>query len=782
MRRGVRASETTTTWQNQLAWLLLRVIAELAPCTPASLIACVSGHPSGCGQPESSARRVVFDTLLTLEIQDLVHTDQDLISITDKGRRYLEQGPAGGLPPPDPVRLKARAAFLVAREELRRAWVACRAAAFNVLRRTKRRMRRHSAVALQKWQRRIAPELALRSRALLGALRQLSMRARAAAEFLRSRAVTLLRTYKVMQNVRVAVCDRRAVVGALCVLAVFVTHGVASLSDEPAEGAEGAVLLAESNQSDASLEAATPVLVALAAPTQALVPDASDETLPGTVFPEREALEQQEGAAPGIIEPPPANPIVAIIRAKLADPMFSKHVPAKDLAALQSFYAERDVPPWVAGTGLSTRAQQIIEEIRAAEDWGLSVDAFDLPAERDLPTTEEQAADGIKLSLAVLKYARFARGGRISPAGFGKLIYQRPRLADPDTLLTEIATSPDPAALLRALHPKHEQFQRLRQALMKAQSAASTRGWTPDDRHAVQRLIINMERWRWMPAELGSYHVWNNIPAFTVRVVKHGQSIYAERTVVGQVKYPTPVFSAQMRSIVFSPKWVVPDTIKLEDLHPRLRQRGIFGQPDISVLRQYQLSVSYQGQPVDASSVDWDRANIHQYTFTQPPGPNNVLGKLKFNFPNRHAIYMHDTLQTELFDDAVRSGSHGCIRVREPERLAALLLAEDKGWAAHRVEAMLATGNDSVVPLNRAVPVHLTYFTAVVDEQGMLQTFDDVYGIDDRMAQALFGKAAVNRDDATVASDSVKPKRDSLRPIEQIGGVAAEAISGLFGN
>ena len=427
-------------------------------------------------------------------------------------------------------------------------------------------------------------------------------------------------------------------------------------------------------------------------------------------------------------------------------------------------------------------AQDVINEIRAADDWGLAAEAFDLPSAGELTTPEDQATDEIKLSLAVLKYARHARGGRISPASLGKLIDQRPNLEDPRTLLSEIAASSDPAALLRTLHPGHDQFARLRETLSKARSEASARGWTPDDIHAVQLLIVNMERWRWMPSELGSYYVWSNIPAFTVRVVKHGQVIYVERSVVGQLKYPTTVFSAPMRSIVFNPKWVVPETIKREDLHPRLRYRGIFGQPDISVLRQYQLSVSYRGEPVDASTVDWDRANIHQYMFTQPPGPNNVLGKLKFNFPNRHAIYMHDTLQTELFDDAVRSGSHGCIRVREPERLATLLLAEDKGWAEQQVKAMLATANDSVVPLNRAVPVHLTYFTAVVDEQGKLQTLDDVYGIDDRMAQALFGKAAVKRDAATVASNSVKPKRDSLRPIEQIGGVAAEAISGLFGN
>jgi murein L,D-transpeptidase YcbB/YkuD len=264
--------------------------------------------------------------------------------------------------------------------------------------------------------------------------------------------------------------------------------------------------------------------------------------------------------------------------------------------------------------------------------------------------------------------------------------------------------------------------------------------------------------------------------------MKNGRTLYTERTVVGQVKYPTPVFSAHMRSIVFNPKWVVPDTIKLEDLQPRLRARGFFGQPNLSVLRQYQLSVSYQGVPVDASTIDWDRANILQYTFTQPPGRNNVLGKLKFNFPNRHAIYMHDTLQTEGFNEAVRTGSHGCIRLHEPERLAMLLLAADRGWSEQQVNTMLTRASDTTVPLNRAVPVHLTYFTAVVDEGGKVQTFTDVYRIDKRMAEALLGKAAPQSDAVTVASERVKAQREAWRPVEHISGLTAEVMSGLFAN
>jgi len=221
---------------------------------------------------------------------------------------------------------------------------------------------------------------------------------------------------------------------------------------------------------------------------------------------------------------------------------------------------------------------------------------------------------------------------------------------------------------------------------------------------------------------------------------------------------------------------VVPETIKFEDLQPRLRQSGPGGLPDISVLRDNKLSVSYQGRTVDAETVDWGRANIRQYTFTQSPGPDNVLGVLKFNFPNRHAVYMHDTVQPELFNQTVRTLSHGCIRLRQPDRLAALLLAEDKGWSADQVKSLLAKGSSSAVSLSRPVPVHLTYFTMAVDGVGRLQTFADVYGLDKKMAQALFGKSE------SLAADAAPGVRQQKRSASNGGAGGANFLPGLFGN
>ena len=179
----------------------------------------------------------------------------------------------------------------------------------------------------------------------------------------------------------------------------------------------------------------------------------------------------------------------------------------------------------------------------------------------------------------------------------------------------------------------------------------------------------------------------DNIPEFVGRVVKNGKSVYATKVVVGLPKYATPIFSADMRSIVFNPYWTVPETIVLEDLQPALA-RAMAPAPISRSCSDHELTVSYQGKPVDPAKVDWANAKIMSYTFTQAPGPDNVLGKFKFNFPNKHAIYMHDTIQPEFFGETVRMASHGCIRVDQPARLAALLLAEDKGWSPDQVKDM----------------------------------------------------------------------------------------------
>ena len=554
------------------------------------------------------------------------------------------------------------------------------------------------------------------------------------------------------------------------------------LSPAPASEDEDFTNPAEAPASEEGHDPADAADIATVAPGEAQQPP-TDTAAPapsqGNQQQPAPAIPSDDAATPKVAEEPlPAHPIVAEIRLKLQDPALRKGGAADDLAALEAFYGERSGPPlWITPMGFTATAQGLIAEIQKAGDWGLPFEAFDLPSASDLPATAEaQAVDEIKLALAILKYARFAKGGRVSPGRISILFDQKPNVSDPKTVLAEIEAAASPGAHLTSLHPKQEQFESLRRALIKAVAASKARGRKPSSDAVIQRLIVNMERWRWMPPDLGSYYVWNNVPAFTTRVIKGGKSIYVEKAIVGQVKYATPIFSAEMRSIVFNPDWTVPETIKLEDLQPRLRQtRG--GVPDVSVLRDNKLSVSYQGRPVDAETIDWQRANILGYTFTQAPGPDNVLGTLKFNFPNRHAIYMHDTVQPALFNETVRTLSHGCIRVHQPDRLALLLLAEDKGWSEQQVKDLLARGNNSGVTLTRPVPVHLTYFTVAFDGVGKLRIYDDVYGLDKKMAAALFGKAEALPAETPAV---VKPQKRSAWNSGLDGGFSS--IPGLFGN
>ena len=485
----------------------------------------------------------------------------------------------------------------------------------------------------------------------------------------------------------------------------------------------------------------------------------------------------QSGAAQPV---PPADPVIASIRSKLGDAALRNATDAKDLAALEAFYAERSDPPvWITSMGFSARAQEAINEISKADDWGLSASAFELPPAGDLPdSADDQATAEIKLQLAVLKYARFARGGRVDPASLSAIIDQAPPLRDPKSVLSEIAAAPAPQAYLQSLHPKHEQFRRLREALLKARGiGGDAAAKKPLNEQEIQRILINMERWRWMPLNLGTVYVQDNVPEFMLYVVKNGKTIHADKIAVGELRYATPIFSADMQTIVFNPEWTAPPSVVREDLLPNLRSGGWFG--GSSILRQHGLQVKYNGRTVDPGSINWNSVNMANIAFTQPPGPRNVLGKVKFLYPNKHVVYMHDTIRPDLFKPTVRAVGHNCIRMEKPSRLAEILLKEDKGWDAQKVENLIDKGYDSAVNLDHPVPVHTTYFTAVVDDQGKVTTFADIYGLDRKVAPVVLGKAATYEapaDDANPESNAASAVRPKA-PKENVAG----SIQGLFG-
>lgn len=266
------------------------------------------------------------------------------------------------------------------------------------------------------------------------------------------------------------------------------------------------------------------------------------------------------------------------------------------------------------------------------------------------------------------------------------------------------------------------------------------KGKVATPRNRVKLILANMERWRWLPHELGALHVRVNVPEYLVRVSHNGKNVLTERVVVGRLNYQTPIFSAPMDHVVFNPYWNVPNSIKRAELLPSLRSGGgglfnFSGRPRI--LKMYGLFVKYKGREINASSVNWNKANITQYHFYQPPGRLNVLGNVKFMFPNKHDVYLHDTQEKFYFARDQRTYSHGCVRVQNPRRLAEALLSRDKGWSAASVGRAFARGNNNHVGLKNKIPVHITYFTAWVSDNGKISVYGDPYGHDSRMASSL---------------------------------------------
>jgi murein L,D-transpeptidase YcbB/YkuD len=196
-----------------------------------------------------------------------------------------------------------------------------------------------------------------------------------------------------------------------------------------------------------------------------------------------------------------------------------------------------------------------------------------------------------------------------------------------------------------------------------------------------------------------------------------------------------------MQTVVFGPYWHVPTSIKVDEIRPYLREEASWffrsSRWNTSVLRRHGLGVRYAGPEIDPDSIDWNQVDIRNLELYQPPGPDNVLGRVKFVFPNKHDVYMHDTQQKNLFAYPIRAESHGCMRVQNPGELAAIIMKHDQGWSDGRTFTALETGYDQQVALRQRIPVHVTYFTLKVNDDGSLSTYGDIYGHDARLAAAL---------------------------------------------
>lgn len=436
----------------------------------------------------------------------------------------------------------------------------------------------------------------------------------------------------------------------------------------------------------------------------------------------------------------------------------------EDRDALVKVYASRNGEPiWVDEKGLTGRALALMNEISAADAYGLNPASFKLPAlAPNAGGSRDELADAdVALSTAALKYARHARGGRLDPASLSKNFDRVPQIFAPESVLNELASAEKPGLYLRELNPRNPQFERLRLKYLAVKSgqeviappvpptvapepskgkSAKKQGSVPApqplSREKLERkLLANMEMWRWMPDDLGSYYIQNNIPEFMTRMYRDGKLVHAERIVVGKPENQTAIFSDAMQIVVFKPFWNVPESIKWKELQPQLSRSP-------EALSRAGLRAAYNGKPIDPSTIDWSTADMRALHIFQPPGSSNALGQVKFLFPNKHDIYMHDTPTKHLFANASRAYSHGCMRVRDPLKFAELLLGQDKGWDMARIQQLANSGpENNEIRLTRKVPIHVTYFTAWVDDDGTLKTFNDIYNHESKIHLGLEGKA-----------------------------------------
>jgi murein L,D-transpeptidase YcbB/YkuD len=251
----------------------------------------------------------------------------------------------------------------------------------------------------------------------------------------------------------------------------------------------------------------------------------------------------------------------------------------------------------------------------------------------------------------------------------------------------------------------------------------------------IDQILLNMERRRWMPDDMGERYVFVNMADFELKVVDGPRTVHDTRVVVGTPFHRTPVFSGTMTYVVLNPYWNITPTIAKNEILPKLRKDASYLQKNnITVLSDW----TDGAVPVDPATIDWSQVSARSfpYKLRQDPGAHNALGRIKFMFPNPYNIYLHDTPSRDLFQRTVRSFSHGCIRVQNPVDLGAVLLAAD-GWTKERLETAIATGEQKVVTLSRPIPVHLTYLTAWVNKDGSIHFRDDIYGRDERLAAAL---------------------------------------------
>jgi len=249
----------------------------------------------------------------------------------------------------------------------------------------------------------------------------------------------------------------------------------------------------------------------------------------------------------------------------------------------------------------------------------------------------------------------------------------------------------------------------------------------------INQIRANLERARWVLPVLPERFVLVDIAGFSLSYYHDGAEVWKTRVQVGKAYRKTPVFRSSIRYLVLNPTWTIPPTILHKDILPIVARNS-------SYLKQRHIEVvDRQGRRIDAATVDWARY-LHQpfpYALRRQAGPGNPLGRIKFVFPNRHAVYLHDTPHTSIFHHKIRTSSSGCVRVQHPYRLAALLLDDSAHWGEQQIRQAIASGKTRWLKLTRPVPIIIMYWTVRMDSHDTVHFREDIYGRDRAIVAAL---------------------------------------------
>lgn len=429
---------------------------------------------------------------------------------------------------------------------------------------------------------------------------------------------------------------------------------------------------------------------------------------------------------------PELAPVADGIRMLLGDALERIVDEAGHREALRSFYAARDFAPvWIDAGGMTAQFHAAVARLKAADADGLDASDYPTPG-LDLAAADAETLAKAELALmaSLMSYARDAQSGRVTPSRISPNIAAAPPVPDPLRVLDTLSGADDVARALDAFNPPHAGFRALKAKLAELRRASATDDQPRRGRKGrpatspIDVILSNMERWRWLPRDLGASHVLVNIPDYTLDVVRDGQRVFHTRIVVGKTHTPSPVFSDEIENVQINPTWHVPKSIVYGRHLPALSR-------DPHALSRMGLVVS--------------RARDGSITVRQPPGPRNALGRLKVNFPNPFHVYLHDTPDKHLFKRDPRAHSAGCMRVQNPDQFAAQVLAIGApagNYTPARLTGMYGT-TERWIPLETRVPIHIVYMNAFVANDGRLVVRPDVYGYDARVRSALKGRYLV---------------------------------------